>query len=75
VRALRPGDRMRPRGGRGTRKVSDLLIDAKVPRPRRAGLPVLVAADGTVLFVPGVRPAEAGRPDGGTSRWIQVRPP
>jgi len=42
VRARRPGDRMRPRGGRGSRKVSDLLVDAKSPsrpaaRATRAG--------------------------------------
>jgi tRNA(Ile)-lysidine synthase len=74
LRAPRPGDRMRPRGGRGSRKLSDLFIDAKIPRPRRAELPVLVAGDGTILFVPGLRPAEAGRPSGGTRRWIQVQP-
>jgi tRNA(Ile)-lysidine synthase len=73
VRAPRPGDRMRPRGGRGSRKLSDLLIDAKIPRPQRGGLPVLVAADGTILFVSGLRPAEAARPCSGTRRWIQVR--
>jgi tRNA(Ile)-lysidine synthase len=73
VRTPRPGDRMRPRGGRGSRKLSDLLIDAKVPRPRRPGLSLLEAADGTILFVPGLRPSEAGRPDSSTRRWIQVR--
>jgi tRNA(Ile)-lysidine synthase len=73
LRAHRPGDRMRPRGGRGSRKLSDLFIDAKIPRPRRAELPVLVAGDGTILFVPGLRPAEAGRPSVGTRRWIQVQ--
>ena len=32
----RPGDRMRPLGMEGTRKLSDLLTDAKVPRRDRA---------------------------------------
>jgi len=73
VRAPQPGDRMRPRGGRGSRKLSDLLIDAKIPRTLRAGLPLLEAADGTILFVPGLRPSEAGRPGPATRRWIQVR--
>jgi tRNA(Ile)-lysidine synthase len=72
LRAPRPGDRMRPRGGRGSRKLSDLFIDAKVPRTSRAGTPILVAGDGTILFVPGLRPAEAGRPVIRTRRWIQV---
>ncbi len=73
LRSRRPGDRMRPRGGRGSRKVSDLLIDAKVARALRPSLPVLTAADGTILFVPGLRPSEAGRPTSGTRRWFYVR--
>jgi tRNA(Ile)-lysidine synthase len=73
LRSLAPGDRMRPRGGRGSRKLSDLLIDAKVPRPRRAQLPVLTTADGVIIYVPGLRPAEVGRPGPQTRRWIQVR--
>src|SRR6185503_13531371 len=54
LRALRPGDRMRPRGGRGSRKLSDLLIDAKIARPLRARLPVLTTVDDEILFVPGL---------------------
>jgi tRNA(Ile)-lysidine synthetase-like protein len=73
IRARRAGDRMRPRGGRGSRKLSDLMIDAKIARRARAGLPVLAAADGEVLYVPGLRPAEAGRPTASTRRLIHVR--
>jgi tRNA(Ile)-lysidine synthase len=72
VRALRPGDRMAPRGGRGTRKLSDLLIDAKIPRQERAILPVLCDASGAILCVPGLRPSETGRPGGETREWIEV---
>jgi tRNA(Ile)-lysidine synthetase-like protein len=74
VRALRPGDRLRPRGGRGSRKLSDLLVDAKIPRDLRPELPVLMAADGTILFVAGIRrPSEVGRPQVGTEHWLAVR--
>ena len=73
VRAWRPGDRLRPRGGRGSRKVSDLFVDAKIPRELRRELPVLATADGTILFVPGVRPSEVGRPQDGTQHWLAVR--
>jgi tRNA(Ile)-lysidine synthase len=72
VRAPRPGDRMFPRSGRGTRKLSDLLIDAKIPRETRAALPVLCDVAGVILFVPGLRPSEVGRPDGGTREWFEV---
>ena len=72
MRARRPGDRMRPRGGRGSRKLSDLMIDAKIARPARSALPVVTTADDVVLFVPGLRPAEAGRPSGTTRRQVNV---
>ncbi|HEY4186680.1 MAG TPA: tRNA lysidine(34) synthetase TilS [Polyangia bacterium] len=62
LRLRRPGDRMRPRGGRGSRKLSDLLIDAKVPRGQRASRAVVTDADGELLFVPGLRPSSAGAP-------------
>ena len=72
MRARLPGDRMRPRGGRGGRKLADLLIDAKVARDRRDSLPVLATAEGIVLFVPGLRPSEVGRPTKGTKRFLSV---
>jgi tRNA(Ile)-lysidine synthase len=64
---------MRPRGGRGSRKLSDLMIDAKIARPVRGVLPVVTTADDVVLFVPGLRPAEAGRPSATTRRRVTVR--
>src|SRR6185436_9563537 len=72
MRARRPGDKMRPRGGRGGRKLSDLMIDAKIARPLRGKLPVVTTADDVVLFVPGLRPAEAGRPSATTHRRIAI---
>jgi tRNA(Ile)-lysidine synthase len=72
ARALRPGDRMAPRGGRGTRKLSDLLIDAKIPRQERSMLPALCDAAGVILYVPGLRPSQAARPDETTREWIAV---
>jgi tRNA(Ile)-lysidine synthase len=73
LRGSRPGDRMAPRGGRGHRKLSDLLIDAKIGRQARTALPLLCDAAGTILFVPGLRPSECGRPDADTRRWFEVR--
>jgi tRNA(Ile)-lysidine synthase len=72
MRARRPGDRMRPRGGRGGRKLSHLMIDAKIARPLRDALPVVTSADDVVLFVPGLRPAEAGRPSASTRRRVAI---
>jgi tRNA(Ile)-lysidine synthase len=55
-RSRLPGDAYRPLGAPGTAKVSDLLIDRKVPAGDRESLPV-VLVDGNVAWVPGVAPA------------------
>jgi tRNA(Ile)-lysidine synthase len=73
LRAWRAGDRMRPRGAPGARKLQDLFVDAKVPRVRRRQLPVLVTGDGTILYVPGLRPADRARPLPDAREWVEVR--
>ena len=49
LRHVRAGDRARAGG-----KVQDLLVNAKVPRPERARLPVLARGQ-RVMWIPGVR--------------------
>lgn len=60
IRAWRAGDRMRPLGLGGTKRVQDLLTDAKVPRARRAGLPVVLSG-GDIAWIPGVATGEPFR--------------
>jgi tRNA(Ile)-lysidine synthetase-like protein len=48
-----PGVRMRPAGGRGTRKLQDIFVDARVPREERDAWPLVFAAD-RLAWVPGV---------------------
>ncbi|MDQ3067324.1 MAG: tRNA lysidine(34) synthetase TilS [Actinomycetota bacterium] len=52
VRGRRPGDRLAGR----SKKVQDLLVDAKVPRGEREGWPLVVNGD-EVVAVPGVAEA------------------
>ena len=60
IDAPRPGDRMRPLGMDGSRKLSDLLVDAKVPRRDRAATPVV--RDGErIVWLAGVRMSEEYR--------------
>lgn len=54
VDACREGERMRPLGMEGTRKLSDMLIDAKVPKRLRAATPVVRDGD-RVVWLAGVR--------------------
>jgi tRNA(Ile)-lysidine synthase len=51
VRSRRPGDRLRPLGLRGEKKLQDLLVDAKVPRDQRDGVPLVCAAWGIAWVV------------------------
>jgi tRNA(Ile)-lysidine synthase len=60
VRSRRPGDRMVPFGRRSSKKLQDILVDAKTPCEERDGIPV-VEADGHIIWVAGVRRAEFGR--------------
>ncbi len=45
VDAVRPGDRIQPLGMRGTKKLQDVFVDAKVPRRLRALTPVVRSGD------------------------------
>jgi tRNA(Ile)-lysidine synthase len=58
VRNRRPGDRFRPFGAPGTRKLKDVLIDRRLPRSDRDGLPIVVDASGRIVWVAGVTIAE-----------------
>ncbi len=58
LRAHAAGDRFRPARGH-LKKVSDLWIDAKFPRQRRATAPLLADATGALFFVAGLRAGEA----------------
>jgi tRNA(Ile)-lysidine synthase len=71
VRSRRPGDRIRPYGMPGSRKVSDLLIDGKIPKPLRDEVPVLVSGD-SVLWVVGLRTAQPFCVSERTSEVVEV---
>jgi tRNA(Ile)-lysidine synthase len=57
VRSWQAGDRIRPLGMRGSRKLQDVFVDAKVPRDRRWRIPVFECR-GEIVWVPGYRVAE-----------------
>jgi len=58
VRGARSGDRIRPLGMSGQRKLQDIFVDRKLSRAQRQSCPV-VEVGGEVLWVPGV--ARSGR--------------
>ena len=66
VRAWRAGDRFRPLGLRGRKKLQDFFVDAKIPRDSRARVPLLLAGD-RIAWVVGYRIADE-------FRWRRERP-
>lgn len=71
LRARRPGDRMHPLGGAGTRKVKEILIDAKASVHEKGRARVLSDAEG-LLWVWPYRRAERGRITPQTVRALRV---
>ena len=68
VRNYCAGDRIRPLGMRGHKKVHDVFVDAKLPRTLRRGFPV-VELNGELAWVPG---CVRGRPALVTERTHRV---
>lgn len=66
-----PGLRLRPVGGRGTRKLQDVLVDAHIPREDRDAWP-LVFDGGRLAWVPGVA-LDAGSAAGPGQPALHVR--
>jgi tRNA(Ile)-lysidine synthetase-like protein len=70
----RPGLRMRPLGGRGSRKLQDIFVDARVPREERDSWPLVFAGD-KLAWVPGVAvDADLVSTGGQLAQHVAVRP-
>ncbi|MEI6794322.1 MAG: tRNA lysidine(34) synthetase TilS [Verrucomicrobiota bacterium] len=65
------GDRYQPLGSPGSAKLSDLLINRKIPAEQREALPVVLSA-GSILWVPGVPPSAAARLHGPTRGALRL---
>jgi tRNA(Ile)-lysidine synthase len=61
VRFRRPGDRFRPAGAPGRRKLQDVFVDRKVPRALRDRIPLVVDAHDAIVWVVGHGIAEEYR--------------
>lgn len=71
VRTWQPGDRMRPLGAPGSRKLQDLFVDRKVPRELRRRVPVVTLGD-TILWVPGAAVADPFRVSSASRRLLHL---
>jgi tRNA(Ile)-lysidine synthase len=61
VRSRRAGDRFRPLGAPGVRKLQDFFVDRKVPRTERDTVPLVVDGRDRIVWVVGQAVAEEFR--------------
>jgi tRNA(Ile)-lysidine synthase len=61
VRNRRPGDRFRPVGMQGTKKLQDFFVDRKVARRERDAVPLVVDEKDRIVWVAGYGIDEAFR--------------
>lgn len=71
IRTRRDGDRFRPVGAPGKRKLKDYLIDRKIDREKRDVIP-LVACGNEVLYVAGYAASESTKVDDTTGSMLKV---
>jgi tRNA(Ile)-lysidine synthase len=71
LRAWKSGDRMQPLGMKGNKLISDILIDAKVPRTVKDRTYVLEGG-GDILWLIGHRISEKVKLDQGTEKVLRI---
>lgn len=73
VRYWRPGDRMRPLGMAGRRKLQDLFVDRKVPAALRRRVPLVVDAHDRILWAVGHAVSADARVSPATTRVLLLQ--
>jgi len=71
IRARRPGDRFQPIGAKGTMKLQDFLVNAKVPRAERDRVPVVLSG-GRIVWLVGHRISNDAKVTAGTRRTVRL---
>ncbi len=69
VRVWAPGDRIRPLGMTGRKRVARCLQEARIPLHDRGDWPVVVDAEGRVVWLAGVCRSDVSCPAPGTEAW------
>jgi tRNA(Ile)-lysidine synthase len=72
IRGRRPGDRYRPLGAPGSKKLKEILRAKKIPIDHRDGLPVFLSA-GKILWAPGLPVSEDHKVKASTRKVLVIR--
>ena len=65
VRCKKNGDFMYVKNLNGKKKISDILIDAKISKEERATYPIVLDATGTIIWIPGIKKSNLDRKNSG----------
>lgn len=71
VRTRQPGDRFRPLGLGGSKKLKEFFIDNKIPEIQRDSI-VLIADQQEIIWVAGYRQSEHGKVSANTQKKLQL---
>ncbi|MEM8550093.1 MAG: tRNA lysidine(34) synthetase TilS [Verrucomicrobiota bacterium] len=72
IRRWQEGDRYRPLGAPGTRKIQDIFTDAKLATKERKTRPVVCDAQNKICWCPGFAPAEFAKITPGTASALRL---
>lgn len=72
IRYWQEGDRLHPLGMRGSKKLSDLFIDLKVPLTEKMRIPLVINGNGDVIWVGGLRQDDRYKVTGSTRRTTML---
>ncbi len=67
-----PGDRVRPLGMKGKKKLKDIFIDQKIPLLQRDFTPLIVSADKKIIWVVGVKNSDEFKLTPATKRILKI---
>ncbi len=71
IRPRKDGDRIKPLGMEGTKKVKDIFIDNKIPREERSHIPIIEDKQG-IIWIPGNAISRDYRVDSNTKSIFKI---
>lgn len=71
VRRRKPGDRIKPLGMAGTKKLKDLYIDRKIPQEERDNIPVVCSGE-EIIWIPGITIHEDYKVNSATQNFLKL---
>lgn len=58
IRPIKKGDKMQVKNLNGSKKLSDIFINSKIPKEQRSTYPVIVDSNNTILWIPNIKKSQ-----------------